>query len=111
MGCSSEIKSIRSGESITLPNIKLYRKFVNFARILFSRIALRHICDGQNSQPGHDLHISVNDRVISPYRESFIFTKFAYAKFRENKTLAKISKFTVIHCWISRFNKTLQVKV
>ena len=32
-----------------------------------------------------DLPISVNDRAISPY-----------AKFRENKTLAKISEFTVL---------------
>ena len=61
-----------------------------FERILFSRIALRQICDVQNSRPRDDLHILVNDRVISPYRESFIFTKF-----RENKTLAKISEFTV----------------
>ena len=32
--------------------------------------------------------------MFSPFREGFIFTKFAYAKFRENKTLAKISEFT-----------------
>ena len=40
----------------------------------------------------HDLPISVNNRVILPFREGFIFTK---AKFPEDKTLAKISKFTV----------------
>ena len=39
--------------------------------------------------------ISVNDRVISPFREVFISRNFAYVKFRENKTLAKISEFTV----------------
>ena len=37
--------------------------------------------------------VSVNNRVISPFREDFIFT---YAKFCKNKTLAKISEFTVI---------------
>ena len=47
-----------------------------FARILFSRIALkRHICDVNNSCLGQDLPISVNDRVISPFREGLIFTK------------------------------------
>ena len=57
-----------------------------------------HICNVENSQKGRDLPISVNDRVISPIREDFIFTKlnFVYAKFRENKTLAKIFEFTVI---------------
>ena len=35
----------------------------------------RHICDVKNSRLGHDLHISVNDRVISPFREGFIFMK------------------------------------
>ena len=37
--------------------------------------------------------------MISPFRKDFIFTKlrlFEAAKFRENKTLAKISEFTVI---------------
>ena len=37
------------------------------------------------------LSISVNDGVISPIYEDFIFTKF-----HENKTLAKVSEFTVI---------------
>ena len=43
----------------------------------------------------HDLPISVNDRVISPFREDFIFTKLRIL-FRENKTLAKISELTVL---------------
>ena len=47
-----------------------------FARILFSRIALkRHICDVNNSCLGQDLPISVNDRVISPFHEGLILTK------------------------------------
>ena len=38
----------------------------------------------------HDLHISVNDRMISPFREDFIFTKLRLREVCENKTLAKI---------------------
>ena len=46
----------------------------------------------------HDICISVNDRVILPFHEGFNFTKLRiYAKFHENKTLAKISEFTVPH--------------
>ena len=40
---------------------------------------------------GHDILVSVNNRVISPFREDFIFKKS-----RENKTFPKISKFTVM---------------
>ena len=43
---------------------------------------------------GHDLPTSVNDRVISPFPE-FVFS---FAKFPENKTLAKNSEFKD---WIS----------
>ena len=43
----------------------------------------------------HDLSKSVNDGVISPFHEGFIFPKL-HAKFRENKTLAKTSEFTVL---------------
>ena len=50
----------------------------------------KYVCDVKNSRQGRDLLISVNDRVISPIREDFL----SYAKFRENKTLAKISELT-----------------
>ena len=40
--------------------------------------------------------ISVNDREILPFCEDFISRNFAYAKFRENKTLAKTSEFSVV---------------
>ena len=40
---------------------------------------------------GHDLPISVNDRVIAQSREDFIFTKLRICG---NKNLAKISEFT-----------------
>ena len=46
-----------------------------FARILFSRKVLSHICDLKNLRLGHDLPISVNDRVIVQNREDFIFTE------------------------------------
>ena len=51
-------------------------------RFLFSRIALKDICDAKSLRLGHDLHISVNERVITAFR-------------KENRTLAKISKFIV----------------
>ena len=50
----------------------------------------------------HDLPISVNVRVISPFHEGFIFTKLA--KFRENKILAKISEFTVYGALVEGLN-------
>ena len=72
----------------------MYCKSGNFREnFIFANSVKRHICDAKNLRLGHDLPISVNDRVISPFREDFIFTKLA--KFRKNKTLAKISEFTV----------------
>ena len=41
---------------------------------------------------GHDLPISVND---SDFAMVLVLLNFAGAKFRENKTFAKISDFTV----------------
>ena len=50
----------------------------------------------QNSQLGHDLHTTVNGSVILPILQGFIFAKLGIcANFRENKTLAKMSEFTV----------------
>ena len=47
-----------------------------FERILFSRNSFkRHICDAKKSQLVQDLPILVNDRVISPFCEGFIFMK------------------------------------
>ena len=42
---------------------------------IFANSVKRHICDAKNSRQGHDLHKPVNDRVISAFREDFIFTK------------------------------------
>ena len=55
---------------------------------------------------GHDLPISVKDRRISAFLEDFFSRNFAYAKFRENKTLAKIFKFTVF--WFQNVCNTLK---
>ena len=49
--------------------------------ILFSRSALRHICRIKNLQLGHGLHMSVNDRVILPFCEGFIFAKLSMLSF------------------------------
>ena len=47
-----------------------------FARnFIFSNSVKRHICGVKNSRQGHDLPISVYERVISAFREDFIFTK------------------------------------
>ena len=71
-------------------------KFGNFREnSIFANGVERHICDVKNSRQRHDLPISVNDRVISPFHEGLFSRNFAYAKFRENKTLAKIYEFTV----------------
>ena len=42
---------------------------------IFAKSIKRHICDVNNSQLGHDLPSSVNNRMILPFREGFIFTK------------------------------------
>ena len=72
----------------------------------------RHICDVKNSQVGHDLAISTNDREISSFGNDFIFTKLCI---RKNKTLAKVSEFTVLsadagmmtHCKFGNFCENL----
>ena len=65
----------------------IYYKFGNFREnFIFVNSIKRHICDIKNSRLGHDLPISVNDRMISPFWEGYIC---------ENKTLVEISEFTV----------------
>ena len=72
-------------------------KLGNFREnFIFTNSIKRHIWDVRNSRLGHDIPISVNDRVILPFREGLISRNFAYAKFRKNKTLAKIFDFTVL---------------
>ena len=57
------------GEAISTVNSEI------LARILFSRKAQRTFVKLKKSRIGHDLPTSVNDSVISPFREGFIFTK------------------------------------
>ena len=65
----------------------------NFRKnFIFVNIVKRHICDVQNSQPSHDLPISVNHKVILQFHEGLFSRNFAHAKFRENKTLEKNSR-------------------
>ena len=73
-----------------------YCRFGNFhENFIFANSIKRHISDVENSRLRQGLSLSINDRVILPFREGFIFTKLRIAKFRENKVLAKISEFTV----------------
>ena len=62
---------------------------------IFANSIKRHICDVRNSRLGHDIRISVNNRVILPFREGFNFTKLRMRSFAKIKTLAKNSEFTV----------------
>ena len=75
-------------------NLDLYFEFGYFhENFIIAKSVERHICDVKNSQLGHDLPISVSDRVIVRFSEDFISRNFA--NFRENKTLVKKSKLTV----------------
>ena len=51
-------------------DVKKYCKFGNFREnFIFANRVISHICDITNSRLGHDLPISVNDRLISPFCE------------------------------------------
>ena len=47
---------------------------------IFANSIKRHICDVKNSRLGHDLLISVKDRVISPFRRFGISLLFKDVK-------------------------------
>ena len=66
-------------------------------RNLFLRIALKGIFAALKIRDEGILSISVNDRVICPFREDIL----QLVKFHENKTLTKISEFTVKKRWQS----------
>ena len=85
------------GHTCRLAPFGEYCKFGNVREnFIFANIVKRHICDPQSSRLRHDLHVSVNDGVNLRYFARVLFSRnFAYAKFRENKTLAKISESTV----------------
>ena len=63
-----------------------YCRFGNFhENNIFAKSIKGNISDVKNSRLRQDLPIPINERVILPFREGFIF----------NKVLAKISEFTV----------------
>ena len=71
----------------------IHCKFRNFhENFTFTNRVKRHICHVKKIMKGHDLPTSVNDRVILPFCEGFIFER----SFKENKTLVKKSEFTVL---------------
>ena len=79
-------------------NVKIILYIGKFCEnLIFPNNIKRHIyiCDVKNSRLGHDTPISVNDRVILPFCEGFIFTKLLICKVCENKTRVKIYQFTV----------------
>ena len=69
-----------------------YCKFGNFREFFYiSLIALKEFFHIKNLRLGHDLPIFVKDSDFAMASRNF-----AYAKFLENKTLTKISEFTVL---------------
>ena len=53
-----------------------YCKFENFGEnFIFVNSVKRHICNAKISRLRHELPILVNDRVITPFCDDFIFTK------------------------------------
>ena len=65
-----------------------YCKFGNFRKnLIFANSIKRHICDVKTSRLGHDIPISVNDRVILTFREGFNFTKLrmCFAKIKSSR--------------------------
>ena len=79
----------------TTVNSEIFRE--NFIYVNNIKRPIFHI---KNLRLGYNLPTSVNDRVILPFCEGFIFM---VVKFRENIILVKISEFTVYFYWLSIF--------
>ena len=80
--------------------IGTYCKSGNFREnFIFAYSVKIHICDSKKSGLGHDLPISVNDRVISAFGEDFIFTKPKplEKKFRIYSTTGICSRFVHVY--------------
>ena len=76
---------------VNVLTIYYYCIFGNFREnFIFANSVKRHICDVKNSQLGLDLSSSVNDRVISPFREGFNFTKLRIRSFAKIKSLRNV---------------------
>ena len=71
----NHVKALKVKHSL-LHRYKSYCKLENVREnLIFTNNIERHICDVKKSRTGHDLPISVNDRVISPIHKALIFTK------------------------------------
>ena len=58
-----------------------YCKFGNFLKIfIFANSVKRYSCDIKKSRLGHDLSISLNDRVISPFPDDFFFHETSHMR-------------------------------
>ena len=67
---------ILQSEDTARTNTERYCKFGNFREyFIFTNSIKRHISDVKNSRIRQDLPLSINDRVILPFRKGFIFTK------------------------------------
>ena len=67
-----------------------------FTRILFSQMAFKDIFATLKTPDKGMIYVYQSTTVISPFKEDLFSRNFAYAKFRTNETLAKISEFSVL---------------
>ena len=75
--------------------IEQYCRFGNFREnLIFAKSIKIHISVVKNSRLRQDLPISVNDRVILPFREGFIFTKLRICYMRSFAKINSSWKFS-----------------
>ena len=68
--------SLNTNETVPVLKSVKYCRLGNFREnFIFSNNVKQDICDVKNSRHGHNLTISVKDRVIWPLQEGFIFTE------------------------------------
>ena len=71
--------------------LKLYFRFGNFRKnFIFANSIKRHISTVKNSRLRQDLPISINDRVMLPFRKGFIFTKLRFAKLKSSRNFPNL---------------------
>ena len=71
-----------------------YCRFRNFLEnFVFANAIIRHISDVKNSRLRQGLPLSINDRVILPFREGFIFTNMR--SFVKIKSLQKFRIYSI----------------
>ena len=68
------INPFGTGKACKSPLPKYCKFRIFHENIILANCLKRHICDIQNSQPGHDLPASVNNRVKMSFREG-LFSK------------------------------------